>query len=206
VLALAMACERAPTTPTPSEPVVTRVEVIAPRSLAPGANVQLQLIGHRTNGSTLDLTSTARFYTNALRRCWCGAAPNQQERIPHQGRRAINRRSAHLRDGSGPGPRESDRPPGRRTVHAAPVQHRSLAARVPGGLRRQRHNPASAADDTAVIASRGPAIPLHETDLGEPRVESLGRAPDPAVTAARYALGNRAAIQAVISAITCSLP
>jgi hypothetical protein len=65
VLALAMACERAPTTPTPSEPVVTRVEVIAPRSLAPGANVQLQLIGHRTNGSTLDLTSTARFYTNA---------------------------------------------------------------------------------------------------------------------------------------------
>ena len=67
ILALTLSCNRAPTTPTPSggrQPpeTVIRVELIAPRSLAPGTAVQLRLIAHRLNGTTEDVTASATWF------------------------------------------------------------------------------------------------------------------------------------------------
>lgn len=51
----------APTTPVP--PVVTTlsVEIAGPRSVAPGQSAQLTAIAHRSDGTTLDVTSTANW-------------------------------------------------------------------------------------------------------------------------------------------------
>jgi hypothetical protein len=57
-------CSRPPTAPGAAvPPVTTRVELIAPRTLAPGATVQLRVIAHRSDGSTQDITATANFYS-----------------------------------------------------------------------------------------------------------------------------------------------
>jgi hypothetical protein len=46
---------------TTSSPIVTRVELIAPRTLAPGTTAQLKLFEVRSDGSTQDVTATALF-------------------------------------------------------------------------------------------------------------------------------------------------
>lgn len=61
VAALA-SCSRTPTTPSGAAPFTTRVELIAPGTLAPGATAQLRLIAHQSDGSAQDTTATATFY------------------------------------------------------------------------------------------------------------------------------------------------
>jgi len=64
-LALAASCDRnRPTTPS-GPPVVTAVELIAPRTLAPDATTQLRLIARRSDGATEDITATAKFHSSA---------------------------------------------------------------------------------------------------------------------------------------------
>ena len=62
-LALTASCSRTPTTPTSpqEEPVVIRVELLSPASLAPDVSAQLRLIAHLSNGTTQDVTQSARF-------------------------------------------------------------------------------------------------------------------------------------------------
>ena len=71
-LALAASCDRTPTTPNPQappepapEPFIRRIELIAPPTLAPGATTQLRVIGHRSDGSTQDITGTATLGVSA---------------------------------------------------------------------------------------------------------------------------------------------
>jgi hypothetical protein len=65
-LAYAAACDRShpsPTSPTP--PARTRrLELMAPRSLAPGATAQLRLVAHWSDGVDEDVTRTASFFSN----------------------------------------------------------------------------------------------------------------------------------------------
>ena len=57
-------CNRTPTTPSAAvPPLTTRVELVAPRTLAPGETVQLRVIAHQSDGSTEDITATATFYS-----------------------------------------------------------------------------------------------------------------------------------------------
>jgi hypothetical protein len=63
-LACAGACDRSPTSATPPVPNTRRLELIAPRSLAPGATFQLRLIAHWSNGVAEDVTGTARFFSD----------------------------------------------------------------------------------------------------------------------------------------------
>ena len=58
-LASGAACDRAPTAPGP--PSVSRLELIAPATLPPGATVQLRLISYLSDGSTQDITAGANF-------------------------------------------------------------------------------------------------------------------------------------------------
>jgi hypothetical protein len=48
---------------SPSVPDITRVEIIAPSTLAPGATTQLRLLGRRSDGTSVDVTAGARFYS-----------------------------------------------------------------------------------------------------------------------------------------------
>ena len=67
MIAALTSCNRPPTTPSPTLPplppqtVTTRVELIAPQSLAPGASEQLRLVAHRSDGTTVDITTSASF-------------------------------------------------------------------------------------------------------------------------------------------------
>ncbi len=66
-LAYAGACDRSPTSatpPTPPPPNIRRLELIAPRSLAPGATFQLRLVAHWSNGVAEDVTRTAEFFSD----------------------------------------------------------------------------------------------------------------------------------------------
>lgn len=54
-------CNRVTAPSPPTAPVITRVELIAPGSLSPGATIQLRLIARRSDGSSEDVTQTARF-------------------------------------------------------------------------------------------------------------------------------------------------
>jgi hypothetical protein len=71
---LVAACNRTPTTPSfiprpqpppsPSGPppvVATSVELVGPRSVAPGGSVQFRAILHRSDGTTSDVTTTAQW-------------------------------------------------------------------------------------------------------------------------------------------------
>src|SRR5688572_7359842 len=60
MLALTAAC-RSPTTPSEQEPVISRLEMIAPRTLAPGATAQIRVIAHWSDGRTEDVTARAIF-------------------------------------------------------------------------------------------------------------------------------------------------
>jgi hypothetical protein len=63
-LTLTASCDRtAPTTPS-APPVIRAVELIAPRTLAPGATTQLRLIARRSDGSSEDITATATFHAS----------------------------------------------------------------------------------------------------------------------------------------------
>ena len=60
-LALAASCDNTPTRPSEVPPRITRVDIVAPSSLAPGGTTQLRLIARRSDGSAEDVTATARF-------------------------------------------------------------------------------------------------------------------------------------------------
>ncbi|HEX2455551.1 MAG TPA: hypothetical protein VHI99_17770 [Vicinamibacterales bacterium] len=60
-VAFTVSCNRTPPTGPSQPPFITRLDLIAPRSLAPGATVQLRLIAHQSDGSTQDITATASF-------------------------------------------------------------------------------------------------------------------------------------------------
>lgn len=61
------ACDKTPTRPSslplpnqgPPPVTFTRLEIIGPRTVAPGQSVQFQAIGHKPDGTTEDVTSTA---------------------------------------------------------------------------------------------------------------------------------------------------
>lgn len=62
-LTLAASCDRSrPTTPS-APPDITAVELIAPRTLAPGATTPLRLIARRSDGTSEDITATAKFHS-----------------------------------------------------------------------------------------------------------------------------------------------
>lgn len=70
-LALAVSCDRIPTTPStslppqpPPDPAITRVELIAPGTLAPGETAQLRVVAHRSDGRTEDVTATASLHSS----------------------------------------------------------------------------------------------------------------------------------------------
>jgi hypothetical protein len=66
-LAYSGACDRSPTSATPPPPRATtarQLELIAPRSLAPGGTYQLRLVARSSNGVVEDVTQTARFFSN----------------------------------------------------------------------------------------------------------------------------------------------
>ena len=76
-LALAASCNRTPTAPSirpppppeatppqPRQPVIERVELTAPRTLAPATSTQLRVIGYWSDGTTQDITDTASFHSS----------------------------------------------------------------------------------------------------------------------------------------------
>jgi hypothetical protein len=61
-LALAASCDRTPTSPSaPSRPRVTRVELVVPKALAPGASAQFRAIARSSDGTIQDITASAIF-------------------------------------------------------------------------------------------------------------------------------------------------
>ena len=69
VSAFLVACDRGPTTPgTPASgrrttPSVSALEIVGPRSVAPGETVQLSMILRLSNGSTRDVTNETTWQT-----------------------------------------------------------------------------------------------------------------------------------------------
>jgi hypothetical protein len=87
VVAALTSCDRSLTTPSPTLPplppqtVTTRIELIAPSTLAPGESTQLRVMAHRSDGSTHDITSSASFHNtdrNALTITPNGVATGRQ--------------------------------------------------------------------------------------------------------------------------------
>ena len=63
-LAVTASCDRATDATTPSvPPVVTGVELIARPTLPPGATLQFRLVARRSDGTSEDITASARFYS-----------------------------------------------------------------------------------------------------------------------------------------------
>ena len=75
-LGMVTACDKSPTSPTllpragaPTPTLAVRLELIGPDTVAPGEQVQFTAIGHRTDGSTEDMTQQANwnsFRSNVL--------------------------------------------------------------------------------------------------------------------------------------------
>jgi len=68
-LVLGASCGKEPSTnpspnPNPAVPTTTSIELVGPQTVAPGATVQFSVIGHRSDGSTLDATRQVTWASN----------------------------------------------------------------------------------------------------------------------------------------------
>ena len=73
-----------PLGPTPTPATIVRVEVTGPRTVAPGETIQLRVIGHLADGSTVDLSGQASWRSYLAMSMSCSAGRIARARRRHR--------------------------------------------------------------------------------------------------------------------------